>query len=144
MTVESIIRPKQPQGDSWIAGGTPPQWVTLGYAGETWYYPDRKLQVISAVEVAEEEPGKANLGPTYHVSISRGKGRRCSSNDVRFVLTAFGMQDAEEDNHVPGGFVRNFWLSVNENLIGVDCPCKASEPAIVEDKGDFVWRGITK
>ena len=48
-----------------------------------------------------------------------------------------------EDNHVPGGFVRNFWRPVADRFSGYECACVATEPAIVEDKGDFVWRGIT-
>jgi hypothetical protein len=53
------------------------------------------------------------------------------------------MQDSDEDNHVPGGFVRNFWKPVAEKLIGHVCPCKDNEPEMAENKGDFVWRGIT-
>ena len=74
--------------------------------------------------------GWVDLGPTL-ITATTG-----------FESNAFGMTDAEEDNHVPGGFVRNYWLSVAENLIGHECQCKTTEPAIKEDKGDFVWRGV--
>lgn len=46
----------------------------------------------------------------------------------------------EEDNHVPYGIARNFWRPLAENLVGIECKCKEEEPAIVEDKGDYVWR----
>ena len=48
---------------------------------------------------------------------------------------------AETDTyHRRRGKVRNFWRSVATGLIGLECECKAEEPAIIEDKGDFVWR----
>lgn len=57
------------------------------------------------------------------------------------VIRQFDMLGSEEDNHVPSGFVRNFFNPVAEHLIGIECPCKATEPTMVEDKGEFVWRG---
>lgn len=97
--------------------------------------------VISAVEVMDEIPSK---GPEYHLSMSRhskaGAVRRCDSNDARWILEQFGLDGAEEDNHVPFGKVRNFWRPVADPLVGLECECKAAEPAIVEDKGDFIWR----
>lgn len=33
---------------------------------------------------------------------------------------------------------------VAENLIGLQCAGKESEPAIIEDKGDYVWRGCIR
>ena len=138
----SIIKPKQPKGAGWARDPDPPGWVTIGYEGQMWSYPQQGITVISAVEVAVDTGGYSK-GPEYHVSISKAGGR-CSRNEARFVLKAFRMQDAEEDNHVPGGFVRNYWLPVNENLTGQECPCKESEPVIRENKGDFEWRGIPK
>jgi hypothetical protein len=29
---------------------------------------------------------------------------------------------------------------VADHLSGYECPCQETEPAIREDKGDFVWR----
>ena len=139
--MESIIKPKSPKGSGWVDGGPTPSHVTLGYEGRCWLYPEQGFTVISAVEVAKD-PQDIDKGPEYHVSISRNR-QRCTRNEARFVLKAFGMEDADEDNHVPGGFVRNFWMPVAENLVGHVCPCKDDEPAMVEDKGDFVWRGIT-
>jgi hypothetical protein len=99
------------------------------------------VAVISAVEVAAD--GKIDKGPEYHLSISRQTPmgpRRCTSETARWVLKQFGLDGAEEDNHVPNGVVRNFWRPVADPLVGLECECKEEEPAIIEDKGDFVWR----
>lgn len=104
------------------------------------------MQVLSAVEVARDADG-IDRGPEYHVSISsvdfaaaNPKPKRCQYLDAVWVLKQFKLESAEEDNHVPGGVVRNFWRTVAEPLIGLECACKADEPAIREDKGDYVWR----
>lgn len=119
----------------------------MGYAAETWRFLPRGLCVISAVEVAATEPGSEPLGPEYHLSVTRhvrGKAARCSSADARWVLTQFDLTDADEDNHTPHGLARHFWRPVADHLSGIQCPCKDDEPAIVEDKGDYIWRGITR
>jgi hypothetical protein len=136
--IQSIIQPKSPNGLGWKRMPDPPAWSTLGFAGTAWLHVDRLLYVISAVEVASDK-NDIDKGPEYHISISKN-GVRCDSNEANFVRDAFGMLDAEEDNHVPFGKVRNFWKPVAENLIGHECACKDSENAIVEDKGDYVWR----
>jgi hypothetical protein len=69
-----------------------------------------------------------------------GGPARCDRNEAKWALEQFGLDGAEEDNHVPGGVVRNYWRTVATGLIGLECECKAEEPAISEDKGDFVWR----
>lgn len=139
--IESIIKPKKPKGAKWIYQGPAPGSVTMGYEGHYWEHSEQGITVISALEVVGPGPDDIAKGPEYHISISKNGGR-CSRNEARHVCKAFGMQAAEEDNHVPGGFVRNFWMPVNENLIGQECPCKDSEPVMREDKGDFEWRGI--
>jgi hypothetical protein len=89
------------------------------------------------------EPGQPELGPEYHLSVSLS-GARCSAADALFVLAAFELTDAKEDNHVPSGRVRNFWRPVADKLSAYECPCVDDEPAIREDKGDFIWRGVTR
>lgn len=138
----SIIKPKSPTGSGWQDCGAADPRFTLGFEGRIWRFPAQGLVAISSVEVAAD-PGDIEKGPEYHVSVSKAGGR-CTRNEARFVLKAFAMEDADEDNHVPGGFVRNFWMPVNENLAGHVCPCKEHEPAMVEDGGEFVWRGITE
>lgn len=140
--VESIIKPLRPKTSGWRALPSPPSWVTLGYAGETWVHLATRIYVISAVEVAVDDDG-VERGPEYHVSISRNGGR-CSTQAARDVLRQFGADGAEEDNHVPSGIVRNFWLPVAEALIGQECACKADEPAVREDRGDYIWRAAPR
>lgn len=137
--MESIIQPKAPIGDGWIKQNLTMPY-DLGYPYQAWMHKNG-LFCISAVEVANE-PGEPELGPEYHLSISMN-GVRCSSAEAAFALHAFGLDDAKEDNHVPSGKVRNYWRPVADNLSGYECPCKDSEPAMIEDKGDYVWRGIT-
>jgi len=146
MTYESIIKPKEPiTGSQWRHATwwqCPPQLAVLGYPVKAWEHPSG-LFVLSAVEVTKDEPRQEHLGPEYHLSIS-DRGQRCSSNEAMAILIDFGLTDATEDNHVPFGKVRNFWRPVADRLSGIECPCKKDEPAIREDKGDFIWRGISK
>lgn len=142
--IQSIIKPKAPKGEGWIYYGAGPDLTGGGFEVQRWYYPDQGFFVLSAVEVAHD-PNDIEKGPEYHVSLSNrkyGHPVRVDRNGARFVLKAFGMEDADEDNHVPGGVVRNYWRPVAEKLVGHVCPCKDEEPAMVEDKGDFVWRGV--
>lgn len=146
MINQSIIKPKRPADSTGWLHATwwrcPPQLAELGYPIEAWEHPASGLFVLSAVDVAKEPDGHS-VGPEYHLSISRG-GERCTSVDALFALAAFGLADAKEDNHVPSGRVRNFWRPVADHLSGYECPCVEHEPAMVEDKGDFVWRGVTR
>lgn len=144
--IHSIIKPLRPgAGLGWrgpLDLGGP--LVTGGYDAELWMYSDGKVvfSVISAVEVATDKDGKSN-GPEYHVSIARqtpSGPARCSSVDAAWVLEQFRLEGSEEDNHVEHGVVRNFWRPVAEPLIGRECECKASEPRVIEDRGDFVSR----
>jgi hypothetical protein len=143
--IGSIIKPKRPAWPAWRPAAwwtCPPELAALGYPVEAWEHPETGMFALSAVEVARE-PGEPDLGPEYHLSVSRG-GERCSAADARWVLGQFGLVDAKEDNHVPGGRVRNFWRPVADGLSGYECPCIDDEPAMREDKGDFVWRGVTR
>ena len=137
----SIIAVLRPKGSEWeeIPGANQ---FTLGFPCRSFWHKRSNLFVMSAVEtVTGDGPEK---GPEYHISISKpggpGVSGRCDSNDAGWVLDQFGMDGAEEDNHVPNGKVRNFWRPVASRFVGLECECKAEEPAIVEDKGDFIWR----
>ena len=144
MTIQSVIPPKRPVMQGWRTAKwwvCPTQLATLGYPITAWEHPSSGLFVLSAVEVAHE-PGKPDLGPEYHLSVSLN-GQRCTASDALFALAAFGLQDAKEDNHVPSGRVRNFWRPVADSLSGYECPCVNDEPTMREDRGDYVWRGVT-
>lgn len=140
----TVIPPKRPIVPGWRRL---PDAITRtlpiageGYPFEVWANDSAKLGVISAVEVASEARGLPALGPAYHLSVSRF-GDRCSSADALWALAQFDLSDAKEDNHVPGGKVRNFWRYVADNLSGYEYACVDVEPAVREDKGDYVWRG---
>ena len=142
--IESVIKPLRPKGAGkrWRPWPVPQIMLNEGYPVERWYFTEQMIQVFSAVEVANE-PGHFSKGPEYHISISKVDGARIArvdSHTAQWVLKQFGLEGSEEDNHVPGGVLRNFWRPVAEPIVGLECPCKADEPAIVEDKGDFVWR----
>jgi hypothetical protein len=134
--MKSVIQPKKPKGNDW-------ELIQRGelYGYENFAYRHQSgLCVISAVEVASDHDD-IDRGPEYHISISK-LGRRCTSQEAKWVIRQFDAEGAEEDNHVPHGIVRNFWLPVAQKLIGVECPCKATEPVIREDKGDYIWRPV--
>ena len=136
-SVISAIQPKRPTGKRWKQ--LPYQGIT-GYPTRMFFHKPTKMTVISAVEVASDAPG---LEPvcTYHISITKNGRKRCTSDEAQFVLRRFNLEEALEDNHVPYGIARNFWQPVNESLVGKVCPCQDKEPAIVEDKGSYIWRG---
>jgi len=140
---QSIVKPLRPRGAQWHGPFEPGAAVSnAGYPAELWFNREHSLSVISAVEVASDKDG-IERGPEYHISIARqtrSGPARCESTVAFWVLDQFGLDGSEEDNHVPHGAVRNFWRTVAEPMIGLECACKADEPAVVEDKGDFVWR----
>lgn len=98
----------------------------------------RKLLVISSLTYA-----KAPRGPDvilqWHVSVSRSirSGPTAPTDeDLLLVRRAFGMVDAEEDNHHPGN-ARHLWLPVNPAR-RVGCECKDDEIQVTEPSG-YVW-----
>ena len=136
-SITSVLRPK---GAGWQEIPTDKRF-SMGYPLRAFFYEARNLAVMSAVEVADD--GKIDKGPEYHLSISKqlpSGPARCDSNEAKWVLGQFGLDGAEEDNHVPNGVVRNFWRPVATGLVGLECECKAEEPEIKENKGDFIWR----
>jgi hypothetical protein len=143
----NIIDPKRPTGPGWVRHPLMAAFAARvaqmgGYPTETWAHEQCDMWVVSSVEVATD-PGQPELGPEYHLSVS-AMGERCTPEQAAWVLQQFGLEDAREDNHTPGGKVRHFWRPVADKLSGYECPCVADEPAVREDKGSFVWRGVTK
>lgn len=134
----SLISVLRPQGAGWREIPHDSR-LTLGYPSRAFIHKSG-LVVISAVEVASDE----DKGPEYHISISKQvigfPPSRCDSNEAVWVVAQFHLEGADEDNHVRSGIVRNFWRPVATPLISMECRCKADEPAVVEDKGDFIWR----
>lgn len=149
--IDSIVKPKRPIGSGWARESSAAlqaimHATAMATTSEAWHHGESGIQVFSAVEVARE-PGQPNLGPEYHLSVSKRGGtgpRRTTAAEALWCLAQFDLVDAKEDNHVPSGTVRNFWRPVADRLSGYECPCADSEPAVREDKGDFVWRGVTR
>lgn len=154
--MRSVVPPLVPCGESQeVAAPASIKW--FGFPCRVFLLPltdTHYAQVVSAVEVAHE-PGQPDLGPEYHISVSlrgttvdRGPERigpeRIDSAGARDVLGRFGLDGWTEDNHVARGNVRNFWRPVAEPLVGWICRCVDDEPAMREDKGDFIWRGVTR
>ena len=143
----TIVPPLHPTGPGWVQVDVPDilasQMAKTGGVAERWVH-TAGYNVISAVEIAEL--GRADeVGPHYHISISRynrtlRKNERCPNAEAQFILKKFNLDGWQEDNHVPGGMVRNYWRAVAEDLVGIKCKCEATEPTIREDKGDYIWR----
>jgi hypothetical protein len=146
MIIESVIKVLRPIRHGWMRQPAPPVLVREGYPIERWVTLNGQIQVLTAVEVATDKDGTSN-GPEYHISVTRISMKagvvqvgRIDTTDAKWVLAEFGLDGAEEDNHVPGGMARNFWRPVASGLIGKECKCKAEEVVIRENKGDYVWR----
>lgn len=125
----NVIEPKRPRHNSWkhidtiqsIDGGDIERWAhTSG------------LLVLTSVEAPEP-----HIGAEYHISVTN-RGQRCTSNQAKFALKAFGMEHSDEDNHTL--IARNYWQPVVDSKAEYVCPCKAKEPAIKLNKGDFIYR----
>ena len=140
--VLSLISVKRPRLSGWRevpVAGSP--MAAAGHPVRAFFHDKHALAVITAVEFIDD--GTVD-GPEYHLSISRQHRtlgtQRCTSEEARWALVQFGIPEATEDNHVPGGLVRNFWRPVADPMVGRACLCVEGENAIVEDKGDYVWR----
>ena len=136
----TVIQPLKPSTKDWEELRVD-AWVSLGYDCQSWLHKSG-FYVISAVEVVDD-PKQVKVGPEYHLSMSLQTPQgpqRVDSNDAKWILKEFGLEGAEEDNHVQNGKARNFWRPVNNNAVGLECPCKDSEPKTIEDKGDFIIR----
>jgi hypothetical protein len=100
------------------------------------YYRHGRLIVISSRVIADYPTGRG-MGLQDHVSVSVfGIERRANAREAGLTCLAFGMSDAEEDNHEPGR-ARHFWRPVDP-AHRVACECKTDEEQIVEPDG-HVW-----
>lgn len=140
----SLVTLPRPRDGDWVEVPNAQQIMKASHPLRAYSYPPNNLFAIIAIEFVDD--GKVD-GPEYHLSISHpvspGVARRCDRNAARWVLRQFGLDGAKEDNHVPGGQVRNYWRPVADAMVGRECPCVEDEPMIVEDRGDFVWRGTS-
>lgn len=144
--VPLIVQPLRPRGDGWEQWEVDvSRWPSKPYAIERWYNRGQEVQVMSAIEMILPE-GAREGRPEYHISVSGLRHGapdfyRCSDSRARWALKQFGLEGWFEDNHVPGGRVRNYWRPVADPVVGEVCPCVDEEPAMLEMKGDYIWRG---
>lgn len=153
----AILQPLRPKGGGWMrCENLPPEFyeregIARPYVLERWYNRGHEVLAFTAIESVTKE-GTAVDRLEYHISVSGrrqidadgnfGPPYRVSRSRAAWTLRCFGFEDGLEDNHVPGGLVRNFWRPLNEKEIGEVCKCVDAEPAIREMKGDYVWRGL--
>lgn len=116
----------------------PPHWTRLprdhriphverfAYAG---------LLVLSEISSMEAPDGSTESIPQWLVTASKG-GARVSDRDLDRVRRAFGMEEAEEDNHAPG-ISRALFMTVDPAR-RVACACKTTETVYVEPDG-YRW-----
>jgi len=93
------------------------------------------LRVLSGMDGMKSAVDKSTV-PHWHVSVSRIGGHP-SDADVAVVRKAFGMNDAEEDNHEPGR-ARHLFLAIDP-AHRAPCECNTAEMTIVEANG-HVWK----
>lgn len=137
-----ILQPIRPTKGVWI------QWEVSGaleqqcYAVERYYNQALEVQVITAIEALEQPDRSTRF--EYHISVTGCRAQthrvyRCSDQTAKCALEMFGFTNYAEDNHVPGGLARNYWRPVVETQ-DPGCECFDTEPKIIEDKGDYIWR----
>lgn len=140
--VTSVIQSLKPKGENWMELPVSMPTMAESITATSWINRQYGFFVISAVEKADQGDG-IDRGPEYHLSFTRRTSRgpeRVDTNEANWILKEFGLEGAEEDNHVPYGKARNFWRTVREDMVGLECACKDEEPKIRENKGDYIWR----
>lgn len=135
-------RAKRPKGGGWSEAPIRDPRMLPYLDGASWLHEASGVRVLSTTELID------GRGLEWHVSVSLytgAKPTRAGRYAMRLVRKAFGMEAADEDNHVPNGIVRNLWLPIAD--IGA-CECVETERPIVEavnehadERGDdYVWR----
>ena len=96
---------------------------------------DGQATVISALEMTEAPDGSHDIIATWHISVSE-RGKRPRPRVLKRALAAFGMLDAEQDNHHPGGACH--FLQPVDPARRRDCECKVTEVVVTEPDG-YQW-----
>lgn len=126
------LSPKQPRGSEWTR--LPDMQAPGRLLVEVWV--SGPIRVTSSLSSMELPDGSGELGPQWLIGIS-ANSKRPKPHHVRRALRAFGMTEAEEDNHEPG-VARKFFLVVDPTR-RTDCECKETEETVVEPDG-FTWQ----
>jgi hypothetical protein len=129
-------REKRPAGLEWTERDAPPEsWTGRPRPPSISAWACGPIFVISELSLHMEAPDGDGTTPQWLVTIS-AKGARPSAKQTRKALRAFGMTEAEEDNHAPG-IARGFFLVVDPAR-RVACQCKTTEAVVVESDG-YRW-----
>lgn len=127
---------KEPKGDEWTCRG--PVVVHGEFIGTAWR--SGPITAISQLADMDLPGGAGKAGPTWLLSIT-DRGKRPKPHHVRRARRAFGMQEAEVDNHHPGQSVHLF-LPVDPAFRGI-CECKTDESQVREPDG-YTWSQSTE
>lgn len=131
------LSPAQPTGNRWWvshASTRTARAVSRDSTTTVWW--GRGLVVISSAMDAEYQ---GVVVPHNHVSVAlHDHRRRPNDKEMGWVRADFDMEDAEEDNHLPG-VARHLFLPLHlpRGTEGI-CDCKADETLVVEPDG-FRW-----
>jgi hypothetical protein len=118
--------PRQPAGLEWHRRE---DRILDGFRVETWR--SGPVLVTSGAHLMDGPDG----GPPcwqWKIAISN-LGKRPKPAHVRRALRAFGMTEAEQDNHEPGNAV-HFFLVCDPSR-RVECECKADEDVVLDQDG---------
>jgi len=92
-----------------------------------------QIRVLSQLAFTLAGDGSGDSLLTWIVSVSQ-TGRTCpTARSMKKVRAAFGMKDAEEDNH-ESGIARKLFMHVDPAR-RVDCECKEDEQTVVREDG---------
>lgn len=108
-------------------------WKILGWEPYGQGFKYQNVMGVIAISSIHLIDGK----PQWHVSFSH-QGQRIPQGWMESLLSQWGLQGWDEDNHVPNGKVRNYWKPVQKTDPQV-CPCKANEEPHLEE-GGYIWR----
>lgn len=128
------LRERRPSSNVWTRDRSPCAPVSDDPNTEAWsVWRSARLVVITTLVRAELPDGSGEVGLQWHLSIVRRQAARATDEDVMRTRRAFGLLEAEEDNHEPGR-ARHLWLPVDPAR-RVDCECKATEIVVTEPTG---------
>lgn len=125
-------REKRPAGREWIESTYPSVGDPNVMAASAWH--SGPVSVLSSLIVADMPDGNGT-GLQWLISIT-DEGKRPKPHHVRRALRAFGMTDAELDNHHPGNALHYFLVCDPDRR--VSCECKTDE-VTVRDADGYAW-----
>lgn len=115
----------------------------LPASGGSWWTSHDWLRVCSTLEHSVLPGTAGEVGPQWHLSVSKSPPRvgpsradRPTDADMQRVIDAFRVPGGEEDNHHPG-IARHLWCPLDERY-RTTCECKLTESTVVEADG-YQW-----